>query len=93
MWHDDPTMKERRDDPLQEWKSRLELTLDEARSEALARRRAKGYRTARENLADLCDEGSFVEYGQLAVAAQRQRRSLDELRARTPATLTLESGN
>jgi len=74
-----------RDDHLGEWKTRVELTRDNARPEALARRRAKGYRTARENLEDLCDEGSFVEYGQLAVAAQRQRRSLGELRAETPA--------
>ena len=78
-------MTDRPSDPLDEWRERVELTLDEARPEAITRRRAKGYRTARENLADLCDDGSFVEYGQLAVAAQRQRRSLDELRATTPA--------
>jgi acetyl-CoA carboxylase carboxyltransferase component len=41
--------------------------------------------TARQNLADLCDPDSFVEYGQLAVAAQRQRRTIDELRTNTPA--------
>ena len=39
------------------------------------KRRALGLRTARENIADLCDAGSFVEYGALAVAAQRSRRS------------------
>ncbi len=78
-------MSDRRRDPSGAWRDRVELTLDDARPEAVARRRGKGYRTARENLADLCDDGSFVEYGQLAVAAQRQRRSLDELRAATPA--------
>ena len=35
-------------------------------------------------MADLCDEGSFVEYGALALAAQRRRRSVDELIERTP---------
>ena len=71
--------------PLDELESRLEQTLDSARPEAVARRASKGSRTARENLNDLCDEGSFVEYGQLAVAAQRSRRELDELRRDTPA--------
>jgi acetyl-CoA carboxylase carboxyltransferase component len=59
--------------------------LDDARPEAVARRRARGQRTARENVADLCDVGSFVEYGALAVAAQRSRRSLEDLIANTPA--------
>ena len=63
----------------------LAATSDVERPEAVASRRAKGYRTARENLEDLCDAGSFVEYGQLAVAAQRQRRSLEDLRRETPA--------
>ncbi|GGU59490.1 carboxyl transferase domain-containing protein [Lentzea flava] len=53
------------------------------RPEAAARRHAAGGRTARENIADLCS--SFVEYGGLAIAAQRQRRSLSELIERTPA--------
>ena len=44
-----------------------------------------GQRTARENVDDLCDPGSFVEYGALALAAQRQRRALDDLIERTPA--------
>ncbi|MFN4176122.1 carboxyl transferase domain-containing protein [Phenylobacterium sp.] len=64
---------------------RHRLTLDEARPEAVAKRRRTGQRTARENLADLFDPGSFSEYGALAVAAQRRRRSLDDLRANTPA--------
>jgi acetyl-CoA carboxylase carboxyltransferase component len=55
----------------------------------VAKRHAQGGRTARENIADLCDTasdpGNFIEYGALAVAAQRSRRSLDDLIARTPA--------
>ncbi len=48
-------------------------TLDENRPDAVAKRHADGKRTARENVDDLLDEGSFREYGQLAVAGQRQR--------------------
>jgi acetyl-CoA carboxylase carboxyltransferase component len=59
--------------------------LDTARPDAVERRRRVGRRTARENVADLVDEGSFVEYGPLVIAAQRRRRALDDLIARTPA--------
>ena len=59
--------------------------LDSARPEAVARRHDRGRRTTRENLADLCDPGSFVEYGGLVVAAQRRRRSTEDLIAHTPA--------
>ena len=59
--------------------------LDANRPEAVARRHKTGSRTARENLADLVDEGSFIEYGALAIAAQRTRRSLDDLMRNTPA--------
>ena len=58
---------------------------DEYRGEEAARRHASGRRTARENIAGLVDEGSFVEYGALAIAAQRRRRSLADLIERTPA--------
>lgn len=58
---------------------------DAARPEAVARRRARGQRTARENLADLVDAESFVEYGALALAAQASRRSQADLIANTPA--------
>ena len=58
---------------------------DAARPEAVAKRHALGLRTARENLADLCDAGSFIEYGALAIAAQRSRRSLEDLVRSTPA--------
>ncbi len=58
---------------------------DVARPEAVAKRHARGHRTARENIADLIDEGSFIEYGPLAIAAQRRRREVAELIERTPA--------
>ncbi|WP_343736388.1 carboxyl transferase domain-containing protein [Acidovorax sp.] len=61
------------------------FTLDAARPEAIAKRHAQGGRTARENIADLCDEGSFIEYGALAIAAQARRRSKEDLIANTPA--------
>src|SRR6201999_339799 len=48
-------------------------------------RHAAGGRTARDNLADLVDAGSFVEYGRYAIAAQRGRREVADLIARTPA--------
>ena len=47
------------------------------------RRRQAGFRTARQNLEDLCDPDSFLEYGRAAVAAQRGRRSIEDLRANT----------
>ncbi len=58
--------------------------LDKNRSEAVAKRHATGRRTARENLADLVDEGTFTEWGPLVVAAQRKRRSRQELIEKTP---------
>ena len=61
------------------------VTLDANRPEAVARRRARGQRTARENIEALCDPGSFVEYGALAIAAQSSRRSHDDLVRNTPA--------
>lgn len=60
-------------------------TLDAARPHAVERQHERGHRTARENVADLCDEGSFAEIGQLVVAAQRSVRPLEELFERTPA--------
>jgi acetyl-CoA carboxylase carboxyltransferase component len=70
---------------LAELRARRALTEDAARPAAVERRHAAGGRTARENLADLVDAGSFVEYGRFAIAAQRGRRELEELIARTPA--------
>ncbi len=66
-------------------RERHAIGLDAARPEAVARRRKRGRRTARENLAELVDEGSYVEYGPLLFAAQEQRRSREELIERTPA--------
>jgi acetyl-CoA carboxylase carboxyltransferase component len=70
---------------LAEVEARQARRLDANRPEAVARRHRHGLRTARENLADLCDPGSFREYGGLTVAAQRDRRSMDELIDQTPA--------
>jgi acetyl-CoA carboxylase carboxyltransferase component len=64
---------------------RHDIGLDHRRPDAVARRRGTHQRTARENVADLVDAGSFVEYAPLVVAAQRRRRSLQELIERTPA--------
>jgi acetyl-CoA carboxylase carboxyltransferase component len=70
---------------LQKMLDRHAFTLDANRPEAVAKRHALGLRTARENIADLCDAGSFMEYGTLAVAAQRSRRSEADLIQNTPA--------
>ena len=70
---------------LAELLARRALTEDGARAEAVERRHGAGARTARENLADLVDPGSFVEYGRFAIAAQRGRRELEDLIANTPA--------
>ena len=78
-----PQSRERPD--LQGVLERHALTSDARRPEAVARRHDRGRRTARENLSDLLDEGSFVEYGPLMFAAQEQRRSRQELIERTPA--------
>ena len=59
--------------------------LDENRPEAVARRRQKNQRTVRANIEDLCDPGRFIEYGALAIAAQRGRRSMEDLISKTPA--------
>jgi len=65
------------------------FTLDANRAAAVAKRHAQGGRTARANIADLCDQaddpGNFTEYGALAIAAQTRRRSLEDLIANTPA--------
>jgi len=58
--------------------------LDENRPDAVERRHRLGKRTARENVEDLIDDGSLIEYGPLVVAAQKKRRSIEELREKTP---------
>ena len=72
-------------DDLKAVQDRHAFLWDANRSAAVAKRHAQGGRTARENIAQLCDEGSFMEYGALAIAAQTRRRSLEDLIANTPA--------
>ncbi len=72
-------------DDLAELYDRRSYTLDENRPEATARRRKTGQFTARENIEALVDPGSFTEYGPLAIAAQRARRTEQWLREKTPA--------
>ncbi len=70
---------------LSEVRARVAATLDPGRPQATERRHDAGRRTARENIEDLCDPGSFEEYGRFVIAAQRARRSTDDLIANTPA--------
>jgi acetyl-CoA carboxylase carboxyltransferase component len=70
---------------LAELRARVATTLDDGRPAATERRHAGGRRTARENIEDLCDPDSFEEYGGLVIAAQRARRSTEDLVANTPA--------
>lgn len=70
---------------LVEFHKRQAYLYDKNRPEAVEKRRAKGRRTARENIADLCDSDSFLEHGSLIVAAQRGRKSRQELIEKTPA--------
>ncbi len=70
---------------LAEVQRRQALLRDENRAAAVAKHRARGRRTTRENLADLLDDGSFHEWGGLTVAAQRGRRALDDLLVATAA--------
>jgi len=65
---------------IQEFKDRQALSLDSHRTKAANKRHAKGNRTARENLASLCALDTFQEYGQFAVAAQRQRHDYETLK-------------
>ena len=70
---------------LAELKSREAFLKDENRPAAVEKRRKYGQFTARENVEALCDAGSFVEYGGLSIAAQRYRRSMEDLIQNTPA--------
>ena len=78
--HSDPMRSD-----LAEVIERHAVGLDERRHEAVRRMEERNQRTARAKVADLCDPGGFIEYGALAIAAQRQRRSMDDLMSRTPA--------
>lgn len=66
--------------------ARQAFGLDENRAEAVAKRRKTNHRTARENIAALVDDGSFIEYGSLAIAAQAARRTKTISSATRPAT-------
>lgn len=70
---------------LRRLEARRQLTGDAARPDAVRARHDQGARTARENIDALVDPGSFSEYGALTIAAQRRRRSVEELEATTPA--------
>ena len=76
---------------LLELQQRRALTLDAARPDAVGKRHKLGLRTARENIADLCDPGSFHEYGGFTVAAQRNRRTMEDLVARTQAVVPVST--
>ncbi len=69
---------------LQETLARHALTLDENRPEAVAKRRARGFRMPRENIKQLVDAESFQEYWPLIVAQQHTRHDIDKLRKNTP---------
>jgi acetyl-CoA carboxylase carboxyltransferase component len=71
-------------DRLHELTERTRLLEDAARPEAVAKRHSRGLRTARENLADLVDPGSLIEYGRFTYAAQTKRRTVEDLIAKTP---------
>ncbi len=70
---------------LAEYFERRAMTLDDKRPESVARRRKTNQRTARQNLDDLVDPGSFVEWGAFAIASQRTRRTQEDLIEKTPA--------
>jgi acetyl/propionyl-CoA carboxylase alpha subunit/acetyl-CoA carboxylase carboxyltransferase component len=72
-------------DDLADLHRRRDVGQDENRSDAVAKRHALGKRTARENVADLCADGTFLEYGGLVIAAQRTRRTVEDLERSTPA--------
>lgn len=62
------------------------LTTDEARTEATAKRHGAGKRTARENITDLCDAGSFFEYSPLVTATRYRNDTLEQLEERVIKT-------
>jgi len=70
---------------LAETMERHTMGLDEARPGAVRKRHDLGKQTARENVNAVCDPDSFIEYGALTFAAQRKRRSVEDLMTATPA--------
>ena len=78
-------MANEKDLATQELLSRIEKTNDSSRKAQAEKRKAKGFNTARQNIDKLCEGNLFQEYGQLAVAAQRQRRDYSDLQTETAA--------
>lgn len=76
-------MDKRKD--LENFEERKSFLKDENREKDVSKRKEKGFLTARENIENLCDEGSFLEYGSFLIAAQRTRRTIDDLIKNTPA--------
>ena len=70
---------------LQHLRDRIALTDDKARPDAIKKRHARNQRTARENIADLVDPESFMEFGQLVFAAQRRKKDKHTLMRSSPA--------
>lgn len=62
------------------------LMSDDGRTAARERRHAQGKRTARENIADLCDPDTFVEYGPLVTAGRLRSDTPDVLAERIVKT-------
>ena len=74
---------------LADLRNRLEETKHPVGEAAVEKTHARGKLTARERITHLLDEGSFVEYGSLALAAQRSRRSEPD---RRPLLVVLTDG-
>jgi acetyl/propionyl-CoA carboxylase alpha subunit/acetyl-CoA carboxylase carboxyltransferase component len=63
-----------------------QLTTDAARTVATQRRRTMNKRTARENIADLCDDDSFMEYGPTVTAGRLRTDTFEEIEQRVLKT-------
>ncbi len=64
---------------------RREFILDKNRPEAVERRHSRGRRTVRENISQLIDPGTWVEYGPLTISTPRRGLLLHDLIRKTPA--------
>ncbi len=76
-------MEKRKD--LQNLQARKSFLEDANRPNEVSKRKEKGFLTARQNIENLCDAGSFLEYGSFLIAAQRTRRTVEDLIEKTPA--------
>ena len=70
---------------LQKLFDNLDAGKDENRQPWVERRHAKGKLTQRESLAELVDEGTWVEMGELVLPARHRIMSIEEMRVRAPA--------